>query len=276
MSKIAVERKTHWEVPQGGGAPLLTGPNIYKALFGQAPRVFMGDSAWNVLRRRTYYNANYKCEVCGADCSEPGSMDAHELYSVDYEKGESIFVRCVGICKKCHLLCYHSGRAFTLYKKGSPLYSAERLLEGAEHEFKLLYEWNKAHSDEPKLKAYQTFLGYLEEPELKDRMEEMIVRYEVEFWGEDPEKVAPWEEWHVVVGNKAHYTPYKSEAEVMAQYVEKPRSEAKNPFSGGVFDEMAKILKSEAPNSLFEPRSIGKTTVADLSEAARKTCEEDS
>lgn len=243
--KPTVERRTNWEVPDGRGAPLLTGPNIYKALFGQAPRVFMGAAAWERLRKRTYYNANYKCEVCGADCSEPGSMHSHELYSVDYEKGESVFVRCVGICRKCHLLCYHSGRALTLYKSGSPIYSAEHLLEGAEHEFKLLYEWNKEHPNEPKLKAYQTFMGYLDEPKLRDKMKEMIVKYEVEFWGEDPKKVAPWKEWHVVIGDKVHFTPYKTEADVMARYKKEPRPEKENPFSGGAFDQMRKILEEE-------------------------------
>ena len=182
--KYPIETRTKWECPDEVDARILGGPNLPKPLHGCAPRVYMGAITWDKMRKRTYYLAKYKCQICGADCSDPGSMDAHELYTIDYTQGTSTFNKVVGICKKCHNF-YHSGRLITLCKKHIPFYSPDAVLTIAEHGFKLIHDWNEANPKEPKLKAYSTFIEYLKHKELSPKMEELIEKYDIEFWQKD-------------------------------------------------------------------------------------------
>lgn len=249
--KHPVELRTKWECPEEGGVPLLTMPNLPKPTHTLAPRNIFGKSVWDTMRKRGYFFANYKSEISGEDGSAPGGLHFHEGYSIDYETGTSTFKRGFAITPLEHVYFIHSGRAITLYKNKNYLYSAPKLLEGAEHGFKLIYEWNKAHPDEPKLKCYNTFLDYLKEPDLIKPMEELIKKYEIEFWTEDKTKRAPWGEWKVVIGNKEYPTPYKdihAWEEAMKKQGEKDsdRLAAKeNPFKGGVWDEVEAFLKED-------------------------------
>ena len=248
--KYPVELRLSWTCPKGGGAPLLTMPNIPKPLHGNGlhPRTIFGSSTWDKMRKRTYYLAGYKCEACGKDCSTPGSCHSHELFNIDYLSGTSTFARCACLCKDCHVLFIHSGRAITLYKKGNPLYPSSALLRGADNGFKTIYEWNKAHPDKPKLKAYAVFLKYLKHPELADKMAELIDKYEIEFWEENKKKYAPWDTWRVIVGEREYKTPYKDYAaweEAMAkQSKDDYIRQVETPFKGGAFDEINNILRS--------------------------------
>ena len=213
-----------------------------------APRVYMGAITWDKMRKRTYYLAKYKCQICGADCSDPGSMDAHELYTIDYTQGTSTFNKVVGICKKCHNF-YHSGRLITLCKKHIPFYSPDVVLTIVEHGFKLIHDWNEANPKGPKLKAYSTFIEYLKHKELSPKMEELIEKYDIEFWEEDKKKYAPWGDWKLIFGKKIYPTPYEN-YEAWEKAMDKAsRSDVirqiDNPFSSGAFKEIAEIIKEE-------------------------------
>ena len=65
MSEIEIREK--WECPAETGVPLITMPNVPRPLHGLPPRKIMGDSTWNHVRKRCYFNAGYKCEICGID-----------------------------------------------------------------------------------------------------------------------------------------------------------------------------------------------------------------
>ena len=65
MSKIEIREK--WECPTETGVPLITMPNVPRPLHGLPPRKIMGDSTWNHVRKRCYFDAGYKCEICGVD-----------------------------------------------------------------------------------------------------------------------------------------------------------------------------------------------------------------
>lgn len=233
--------------PDIDGAPILSGPNLVKPLHSLNPRTIMGDVAWGRLRKKTYYLADYKCQVCGKDCSEPGSMDGHELYSVNYVTGEARFARVVGICKRCHSF-YHSGRMLTLYKNKNPLYPKEKVLDIVEHGFKIIHDWNESHTRKDRLKTYEVFLEYLRQPELAEKMEELIEKYKIEFWGEDTKRMCDWEDWKLIFGNREFPTPYENyeaweEAMKAASKTDTIR-QIENPFSGGAFDEISSILKN--------------------------------
>lgn len=214
---------------------------------GCQPRTIFGASSWDRMRKRTYYLANYKSEISGVDLSDKGRPQSHELFEIDYSTGTSTFKRCVCISPLEHLCFIHNGRAITLYKQGNPLYPASKLLEGAEHGFKLIYDWNKAHPKKPKLKCYHTFLEYLKHEELSDKMEELIDKYEIEFWAEDTKQMAKWEDWKVVIGDKTYPTPYADyqawEEAMRKQNENDTARRVTNPFSDSVFDELIKAIQ---------------------------------
>ena len=251
MMKPNVEKRTKWECPADGGVALLTMPNIPKPCqgYGMQPRTILGAKAWDMMRKRGYYTAGYKSEISGADGSAPGSLHFHEAFSIDYEKGTSTFVRGFAITPQEHVYFIHSGRMLTLLKNGNPLYTATKVLAGVENGFKLIHDWNVAHPDEPKLKVYSTFIDYLKEPELAEKMEEMIVKYGIEFWEEDKKKRAEWGKWRVIYNGKEYPTPYKDQHEweeaMKAASKNDNTRKVENPFVGGAFDEITQILKEE-------------------------------
>lgn len=206
-----VKKKIKWECPTESGAPLLTMPNIPKELHGVAPRVVLGDRWWNLVRRYCYEKADDTCEICGAKPEQLRNRHAHELYKINYRLGTSEFVRPICICYTCHCLGIHTGRAITLHKQGNPMFPKEALLAGAEHVFKLISDWNKAHPKKSPLRVYATWLEYLRVPELEQPMRELIEKYNMKFYVESDNRRAKWGDWKLIIGDREFPTPYKNE-----------------------------------------------------------------
>lgn len=239
---------TKWKAPAKNDVRVLGMPNIPHPLQGPGcqPRTIVGASIWNQMRKQCYENAGYKCEVCGYEHQVPADLHAHELFDIDYEKGTSTFVRLVCLCPMCHLRVIHSGRALTMYKHGDPLYSKERLLEGAEHGFKLVSEYNKTHKR--KIYVFSTIADYMKEPELKEPMEALTKKYNIEFYKPVAgKKQAAWGDWKLIWEGKEYKTPYANskewESKMEEMNKEQHRLETKSRMSGGIYDEIDKLLK---------------------------------
>ena len=251
LNSYDVKLITKWEPPEGDDLrPLIAMPNIPKPLHGVAPRTLLGPTAWNYMRRKCYENANDTCEICGDKPELLRRRHGHEVYRIDYEKGIAEFVRVFCICSLDHLACIHTGRAITLFKHGNPLYPKEFLLEGAEKAFRVISEYNKDHPDAD-LRAYATFLEYLKCEDLKGPMEELIEKYDMKFYLEDPKKMAKWGDWKLIIGGVEHPTPYKNEKEWKESMEEKEKKDTarimqksmEEKFSGGVYDDINNMLK---------------------------------
>ena len=244
--KYDIIRVDEWKCPTDTGVPVLTMPNVYRALHGVAPRTVLGSGTWNRMRKKCCFDAGYKCEACGAE----GTLHAHELYDTNWKEGYAKFRRCVALCPLDHVYFIHSGRALTLFKQGSPLYPASKLLEGAEHGFKQVYEWNESHPEEESLRVYATFVDYLKEPDLKEPMEKLIKKYNIKFYFENENHVASWKDWRLIIGDKEYPTPYKSRDDWQKAMDERnksdPQRSTKNPFKGGVYEEWDKIIKENS------------------------------
>ena len=245
---------TKWEYPKDGEdlRPLIAMPNLPKPLHGMAPRTLLGKPAWDEMRKSCYEAAGMKCEVCGAEVGKDIKkiqLHAHEVYNIDYKKGTSTFVRCVALCARCHLGGIHTGRAITLFKHNNPLYPKEFLLSGAENAFKLVYEYNQEHHGAD-VRLYSTFLDYLKNDDLRPEMERLIDNYRVKFYEEDKKSLADWGKWKLIIGNKEYLTKYENyqaweEAMQKAEDTDNARllqKEITTKFSGGVYDEIDKIL----------------------------------
>lgn len=124
----------------------------------------------------------------------------------------------VFITGNCHLFGIHTGRALALYEKDSPLASRGQLLDGAEHAFEIIADYNADHPDEPPLRAYATFLDYLKCPDLEGPMRDMIEQFCIKFYMEDPNKLAKWSDWRLIIGGTEYPTPYADESEWAKKY----------------------------------------------------------
>lgn len=252
-----VELVDEWNCPEGTGVPILVMPNIPRALHGNGmqPRTVYGKTTWDFMRKRTYYNAHYKCEICGCE-PEKGKLHSHELFSYDYPKQEGKFERCVAICADCHNFI-HSGRLLSMFKRRNPLYPKSYVLRVAEHGLKQVYEYNKQNPDNKK-KVYSTWLNFLREPELKDEMNALFAKYETEFYTDNTTPKMRWKGWHVIIGNKRIDSPYKSQGDWSRAMLEMEmrdsmRQAEENPFKGAGFDAVDSILK-EAETATKKPR----------------------
>lgn len=256
LSQYDVKLVTEWTPPEDDDLrPLIAMPNIPKPTHGLAPRTLLGATTWNRMRKHAYAQAEDTCEICGAKPDNLRHRHGHEVYSIDYEKGTVTFQRVFCICALCHLGCIHTGRAITLYKQGNPLYPKEFLLEGAEHSFKIINEYNKDHPGAD-LRAYSTFLDYLKVEELRESMEALIKKYNIKFYMEDPKKMAKWGDWKLKIGSKEYPTPYQNEDEWKKAMEERGKKDTarilqkniEEKFSGGVYDELNAILNEPVEN----------------------------
>lgn len=245
MSKYDVKLVDGWLPPKGGDLrPLVAMPNIPKPLHGVNPRTLLGNATWNRLRKACYFNAHDTCEICGAQPENLRHRHGHEVYEIDYAHGTAKFVRVFCVCSLCHLACIHTGRAITLWKQNNPLYPTEFLLEGAEHAFKIIHDYNE---DNPKadLRAYATFLEYLKHDELREPMEKLIEKYNIKFYKE-VEGMVDWGDWKLLIGTDEYPTPYKNEKDWKEAMEEKSKQDtarmAVNAFQGKAYDELDKIL----------------------------------
>ena len=241
-----VEKKTEWLAPDENDARILTMPNIPRPLHTVAPRNYMGQAEWDKKRRRCYYDANYTDEIMGTDLDK-GKCQAHELYDFFYTTKTSVFKRVVCLSELTHQRGIHTGRMLSLYKKGSPLYSKKRVLEGIENTFRLIFEYNRLNSltSDRKIKPYYVWLDYLNEPELKKEVLALIKRYNIEFWIEySVNEEESWGDWKLLYNNKEYRSPFNSEADWREYFGKKNEEELKikdwNPLAD--FNEKFKEL----------------------------------
>ena len=238
----------HWEVPENP-IEIIAMPNIPLPLHNCNPRNLLGSRTWNLMRKTCYRKAHDTCEICGHKPEDLRARHSHEVYDIDYKNHTATFKRCVCVCKRCHLLCIHTGRALTLFKHNNAVFTADKLIEGAEHAFTIISSFNGGRQGEPPLRAFSTWLEYLKEPELKPRMEELIKKYDIKFY-DIPSKSfnkANWSKWKLIIGNREYPTPFKNQAdweEKMAENNKKGDREAVDNFKGGIFDEINEILKN--------------------------------
>lgn len=176
--------------------------------------------------------------------------NCHELFDYDFVNGVATFKRCVALCEKDHVRGVHSGRMYTMYKKGNPFMTKNMVLEGAEHAFSLVHKWNVEHPDEEPLRLYATWIEFAKDKVIGEEICALIDKYNIKFYGIDGKKQAQWGDWKVVIGNKEYPTPYKDEQAWAAKMEELNHTQTtdsrnyQDPFTGGVFDEIKKVLKN--------------------------------
>lgn len=80
---------------------VLTIELIPKTSFFKNLRSELPQSQWDALRRMTYKNANYKCEVCGGKGSKH-PVECHEIW--EYSGSIQKLIGLIALCPKCHMV----------------------------------------------------------------------------------------------------------------------------------------------------------------------------
>lgn len=57
---------------------------------------------WDRLRRYVYGRVDQRCEICGADAAQAGSLEAHERWGYDDDKHIQTLRRLIALCTDCH------------------------------------------------------------------------------------------------------------------------------------------------------------------------------
>lgn len=112
----------------------------------------------------------------------------------------------VFVTGNCHVRFIHSGRMMTMYEHGDPLMPAEAVLEGIEHGFKQIKEWNDAHKGSEKLRACSVLIDFTTDIEIGHKVQDLIDKYDIEFYMVTGE--AAWSDWKLIIGNKEYPTKY--------------------------------------------------------------------
>jgi len=73
-------------------------------------RSILSQKDWDTLRKESYLNANYKCEICeGKGKKHP--VECHEIWSYDDTTHIQTLDGLISLCPKCHMV-KHIGYAF--------------------------------------------------------------------------------------------------------------------------------------------------------------------
>jgi hypothetical protein len=99
---------------------LLGHPNIPRPMQGLNPRSIKGARWWDIARQNAYAKFDYRCWACGTPKGVAlfhNWLEAHESYTIDYERGRMELHEVVALCHACHNYI-HSGRLWSLYTKG--------------------------------------------------------------------------------------------------------------------------------------------------------------
>ena len=104
---------------------LILSPRIPTPLHGVAPRNIINEidkDWWDRTRQRVYAANNYCCMCCGVEKEKQKGykkfLDAHELYSIDYQTGKVKLVYVVALCRFCHQ-AIHFGRLTNEFEKNN-------------------------------------------------------------------------------------------------------------------------------------------------------------
>jgi hypothetical protein len=66
-------------------------------------------SEWDIIRRKVYRKANYKCEICGGK-GDKHPVEAHEIWTYDDINKIQSLKEIISVCPNCHKF-YHIGLA---------------------------------------------------------------------------------------------------------------------------------------------------------------------
>lgn len=120
MKKRTVKEQPKHSISEKVEPSILLHPPIPDPMHGIAPRVVMGTSSFNKLRKEVYARQDYHCLCCGVhkeDADWHKWLECHEFYNVDYRFFTMEILDYVALCHACHNFI-HSTRLGYMEEKG--------------------------------------------------------------------------------------------------------------------------------------------------------------
>jgi hypothetical protein len=191
LEKVGAKLKTPMPVPPRPELLLL--PNIPQPLHNVNPRTVLGSKWWDETRQAAYKSTEYHCLACGVSkylAQSKQWLEAHEVYAIDYQKGQIRLIEVAPLCHFCHAFI-HDGRLQAMLDKG--LLSHAKFAAIVQHGERVLAA------------------AGLKKP---SRVEREQAFYGLELEG----RVAPWEKWRLCIGRKRFPPKYKSVEEWRAHF----------------------------------------------------------
>lgn len=182
---------------------ILKHPNIPKPLHGMAPRAVKGKNWWDLKRQEAYARYDYHCVACGVHKSEAKKhkwLEAHEFWDIDYETGRCEVKSIEPLCHYCHNFI-HSGRLFVLVQQGE--IDEDEAIAILEHGFRIL-----------KANNLSAFPGTLKAARQLGANTYGVEGYRLP----DPEDIANWEDFKMVLDGEEYSSKFRSYSEWEAFY----------------------------------------------------------
>ena len=100
-------------------APRVTIELVPNTAWGVNVRSEVSAEEWDIIRKKVYRAAGYKCEICGG-VGDKWPVECHEVWHYDDEHHAQTLVRMIALCPACHAV-KHMGRSFAVGKGSQAL-----------------------------------------------------------------------------------------------------------------------------------------------------------
>jgi hypothetical protein len=109
-SKLPTDQFTQWLPPKPTHQQRrLTIELVPKSCWYSNVRSEVTPQTWELLKKRTFKAANYRCEICGGQGNQH-PVECHEVWDYDDVRHIQRLVRLIALCPACHE-CKHIGFA---------------------------------------------------------------------------------------------------------------------------------------------------------------------
>lgn len=86
---------------QASSKPILTCELVPRSTWAKNIRTLMKPELWDIVRRKAYRAARYKCEVCSGR-GPKWPVECHEKWAYHENTGKQELVKLVALCPSCH------------------------------------------------------------------------------------------------------------------------------------------------------------------------------
>jgi Domain of unknown function (DUF5710) len=113
-SKIPIDQFNQWLPVKRPSKPTQQQPRLTiklvpKSCWYSNVRSEVTPQSWELLKKRTFKAANYRCEICGGQGNQH-PVECHEVWDYDDVRHIQRLVRLIALCPACHE-CKHIGFA---------------------------------------------------------------------------------------------------------------------------------------------------------------------
>lgn len=190
---------------------LLLSPGIPLPLSQVNPRLIRGKTWWKQQRRFATRSNNYRCAICGThqrDAKVNQYLEAHEIFSINYNKKRSAFKSVVALCHYCHSVIHIKRLLLLLERQQCGFKYVQAVINHGEHIL------NTANLPQTYNLAFaRLFLAGNAKLKIKP-----LLAAEGIYPPEKPIRTIDWNKWRMVYNGKLYAPKFKSHEALLEHY----------------------------------------------------------